>query len=193
MGRGREMGLDRNEVGLPVGDDADKPEAERDSHRTRRQVLSGAAGALGAIVAGSVLRPKAADASTGDDLVIGTDNASDSGDPTALFNENIGSAALHPYAFGVTNPAATGPVPGAIGIYGAVIEPGFTNDDSTAIGVKGEASHGSGVWGASTSGPGLRAKSSTGDGTFSSTGGNNKSGVYGENTGGQGYFVISAS
>jgi len=183
------MGFDQNEVGLPVGDELGTPKDPDGDGRTRRQLLAGAAGALSAVAVTSLLRAEPAGAATGDDLVIGTNNDADQGDPTTLFAQ-VWNSAEHPWGFGCLN--VPGGV-GSVGVYGTVTQPNSTNDDPTAMGVKGEANHGIGVWGQSNAGPGLRAQSSTSDGTFSSTGGSNKSGVYGENTGGQGYGVVGRS
>src|SRR5262249_44816308 len=150
-----------------------------------RRMLGRTAAGVGTAAVATLGLGGRAEASTGGALIIGSpNNYADDGDKTTLTVSDTPAGVSAPYAFGVVNRRNWGDGVGAIGIFGGSNNPGFDPfDDETFIAVKGVAESGTGVWGESYFGPGLRALSHDGDGTFSSTNGGDRSGVYGENNG----------
>ena len=130
---------------------------------TRRALLAGALGGLGALAASAIGRPGTARAHDPDDVLLGGDNAADT--PT-VFNTitNTGGDALHgisDFAIGVRGQSissnnGTG-VLGVSGLFVPTAKPktgvyGYANQDNTASGVYGLSLLGVGVRGHSASG-----------------------------------------
>jgi hypothetical protein len=113
-----------------MADEAEREDSPTKAKRSRRELLAGAAGALGVLAAEAIGKVAPARAANGDPLILGQSNSETSG--TNLFNSGGGSG---------LNVTSTGPVSGE-GVYAV----GFGTDSAGLHGQSASAG-GRGVWG----------------------------------------------
>jgi hypothetical protein len=148
---------------------ASPPESKSPS---RRALLAGALGGLGALAAGAIGRVSPVRATNGDVVTVGGSFTGTS--VTRISTSTDGAMAMR------------GDATTYIGVFGTSTS-GFE-----AVGVRGDSESGTGARGLSTSGAGMRGTSNSSNGVFGQSGSATASGVYGENNF-KGYGVAGRS
>ena len=149
----------------------DQTSTSRSARRTRRQLLTGAAGALTAVLTAEALsRPGPASAANGDNVILGQSNTATT--MTAITNSTDGDTALFAAATGFGT-GLNGTSDSGNGVFGV------THGDGAGVHGQAGSDSGTGVTGVNSGG---------GNGVFGEANNSSASGVYGLN-GGTGFGV----